>query len=113
MPLANNALGLEALEAGDASARGRAFHCRATTRDPGADALWMNLAKAQRLRRDDAGERAALERVLAIDQTHPMALIRLAELHERRGEMALATDRWSAFETLSRSFADPTPELPR
>ena len=73
--------------------------------------LWMNLAKAQRLRGDDAAERAALERVLAIDQTHPMALIRLAELHERRGEMALATDRWSAFETLSRSFPDPTPDL--
>ena len=71
----------------------------------------MNLAKAQRLRNDDAAERAALERVLAIDQTHLMALIRLAELHERRGEMALATDRWSAFETLSRSFPDPTPEL--
>ena len=107
---ANNALGLEALNGGDA-ARAADHFTRATTTDPAADALWMNLAKAQRLQGDDAAERAALERVLALDQTHPMALIRLAELHERRGEMALATDRWSAFETLSRSFADPTPEL--
>ena len=108
--LANNVLGLEALNANDA---GRAIDhfTRATAADPGADALWMNLAKAQRQRNDDAAERAALEQVLAINQTHPMALIRLAELHERRGETALATDRWGAFETLSRSFPESTPDL--
>ena len=107
---ANNALGLDALNSNDAD-RAASFFARATAADPGADALWMNLAKARRLLGDDAGERAALEQTLSIDQTHPMALIRLAELHERRGEIALATDRWSAFETLSKSIPDPTPEL--
>ena len=107
---ANNALGLEALSAGDAD-RAIAHLERATTADPTAHALWMNLAKAQRLAKKDAAERAALEQVLSIDQAHPMALIRLAELHERRGETALATDRWGAFETLAKSFPDPTPDL--
>ena len=107
---ANNALGLEALNANDGE-RAADHFSRATAADPSAEALWMNLAKAQRQRSDDAAERAALEQVLSIDQTHPMALIRLAELHERRGEIALATDRWSAFEMLSRSFPQPTPEL--
>jgi len=107
---ANNALGLDALNSNDAD-RAASFFARATAADPGADALWMNLAKARRLLGDDTGERVALEQTLSIDQTHPMALIRLAELHERRGEIALATDRWSAFETLSKSIPDPTPEL--
>jgi aspartyl/asparaginyl beta-hydroxylase (cupin superfamily) len=107
---AHNALGLEALNADDGERAARHF-ARATKTDPTAEPLWMNLAKAQRMLKDDAAERAALEQVLSIDQTHPMALIRLAELHERRGEIALATDRWSAFEMLSKSFTQPTPEL--
>ncbi len=107
---AHNALGLEALNANDGNGAADHFE-QATTSDPTAEALWMNLAKAQRLRTDDGAERAALEQVLAIDQTHPMALIRLAELHERRGELALASDRWGAFETLSKSFPETTPEL--
>ena len=107
---ANNVLGLEALNANDAD-RAIDHFARATAADPQAAALWMNLAKAQRQRNDDAAERAALEHVLGLDQTHPMALIRLAELHERRGEMALAIDRWSAFETLSQSFPESTPDL--
>ena len=107
---ANNALGLEAMNGGDVE-RAIGHFDRAIAADPAAHALWMNLAKAQRLRKDDAAERAALEQVLAIDQAHPMALIRLAELHERRGEIALATDRWGAFEALSKTFPEPTPDL--
>jgi aspartate beta-hydroxylase len=107
---ANNALGLEALGANDPE-RAAGHFVRATATDPGAESLWMNLAKARRQLADDAGERAALEQVLSIDQVHPMALIRLAELHERRGEIALATDRWSGFEAISRGFPQPTPEL--
>ena len=89
----------------------RDHFARATSGDPTADALWMNLAKAHRLLADDEAERAALEQVLSINQAHPMALIRLAELHERRGELALATDRWGAFETLSRSIPEPPADL--
>jgi len=106
----NNALGLGALAANDA-ARATQHFDRATAADPAAAALWMNLAKAHRQLDDDAAERAALDEVLQIDQTHPMALIRLAEMHERRGEIAFATDRWGAFEALSKGFPEPTPEL--
>jgi len=83
----------------------------AATADPSAIALWMNLAKAQRLAGDDEAERAALEQALAIDQLHLMALIRLAELHERRGEMGAATDRWTVVIGLCAQIPNPTPQL--
>jgi hypothetical protein len=71
----------------------------------------MNLAKAQRLAGDNDAERAALERALELDQVHLMALIRLAELHERLGEMGSATDRWNLVLGLCAKIANPTPEL--
>ena len=74
-------------------------------------ALWMNLAKAHRLAGDDEAERAALEQALAIDQLHLMALIRLAELHERRGELGAATDRWTMVLGLCAQIPNPTPQL--
>jgi len=103
-------MGLAALEAGNA---GEAIeHFRAATgADPSAIALWMNLAKAQRLAGDDGAERAALERALAIDQLYLMALIRIAELHERRGEAGSATDRWAMVLGLCAQIPNPTPEL--
>ena len=109
-PRSLNALGLAALDAGiinDAIGHFRA----ATEQDPHAPALWMNLAKAHRLARDDEAERIALEQVLSIDQLHLMALIRLAELHERLGEKGAATDRWSMVLGLSAQVANPSPEL--
>lgn len=109
-PRANNALGLSALDAGDAA---QAIHhfTLATRGDPDVSVLWMNLAKAHRLAHDDAGERAALEQVLLIDQLDVMASIRLAELHERRGELAAATDRWTMVLGLCQQIASPTPQL--
>jgi aspartate beta-hydroxylase len=83
----------------------------ATAADPSAIALWMNLAKAHRLAGDDAAERAALEEALAIDQLYLMALIRLAELHERRGEVGSAADRWIMVLGLCAQISDPTPQL--
>jgi hypothetical protein len=71
----------------------------------------MNLAKAHRMSGDDDAECASLERALEIDQLHLMALIRLAELHERRGEMGSATDRWNLVLGLCAKIANPTPEL--
>lgn len=109
-PRANNALGLIALEAGDAAEAIRCFTL-ATLRDPSVSVLWMNLAKAHRLAGDDDGERAALDQVLAIDQLDVMASIRLAEFHERRGELGAATDRWTMVLGLCRQVADPTPQL--
>ena len=109
-PVARNALGLEALQLGRADLAAEHFE-RAVRGDPAAPALWMNLAKARRLQGDDAGERIALEGALSIDQTHLMALIRMAELHERRNEPALAAERWAGVVALSAQIPNPTPEL--
>jgi len=109
-PAARNALGLEALERRDARSAAEHFHI-ACSRDPGAPPLWMNLARAQRELGDPEAERAALERVLMIDQRDLLALIRLAELHERLGEEALAAQRWSAVISLSAGIGDRSAEF--
>ena len=109
-PQLRNALGLAALDAGDARAA-IGYFTAAAQADPTATALWMNLAKAQRLAGDDDAERRALEEVLAIDQIHLMALIRLAELHERRGELGSATDRWNVALNFLVQIPDPSPPL--
>jgi Tfp pilus assembly protein PilF len=75
-----NRLGLDALRSGDARAASEHFE-RACRADPAAADLQINLATAQRLLKDDAAERAALEAALSIDQRNLMALIRLAQLH--------------------------------
>jgi len=63
------------------------------------------------MRRDDAGERQALEAALMIDQRHLATRIRLAELHERRGETHEATINWSSVVALSAHIDEPSPEL--
>jgi aspartate beta-hydroxylase len=109
-PMARNALGMEALAAGDARLAAEHFE-RACRGDPRAPALWINLAKARRLLEDSEGERQALEQALAVDQTHLMALIRLAQLHERLGEDAQATERWSGVLALANQIESPPLEL--
>lgn len=109
-PRALNALGLKALEAGD-FAEAIGLFSAATAHDPTAPALWMNLAKAHRGAGDDEAERQALESALATDQLHLLALIRLAELHERLGEVGAAADRWAAVLGLSARIAEPSAEL--
>ena len=110
LPKERNALGLAALDAGGANEAIEHFTA-ALAADPSAPALWMNLAKAQRLAGNDVAERTALERALAIDQLHLMALIRLAELHERRGELGSATDCWNVAMSLLVQMPGPTPQL--
>jgi aspartyl/asparaginyl beta-hydroxylase (cupin superfamily) len=110
LPYELNELGLTALEAGRSDEAIQHFRAAAEA-DPSLATLWMNLAKAHRLLGEDDAERAALEQALAIDQFHLMALIRLAELHERRGENGSATDRWAIFLGLCAQNANPTPEL--
>ena len=109
-PQLRNALGLAALEAGDAG-KAIGHFTAAAEADPTATALWMNLAKAQRLAGNDDAERSALEQTIAIDPIHLMALIRLAELHERRGELGSATDRWNIALGFLVQFPNPTPQL--
>lgn len=93
-PQSLNAHGVRALAAGDAAAA-RPLFARAVVLDPQAAALWLNLAKADRLLRDDAAERASLDRALTIDPRDLMGLIRSAELHQRRGELPQAVAAWS------------------
>ena len=109
-PAAHNILGMDALEREDAAAAARHFEAAARA-DPRAAALWINLAKAHRLAGDDAAERSALESALETDQRQLMALIRLAELHERRGEMAEATGRWTAVAMLSAEHVSVPADL--
>jgi aspartate beta-hydroxylase len=105
-----NRLGMESLRSGDAGAAADHF-TRACRADPAAAELWINLATAHRLLGDDERERTALEQTLAIDQRNLMALIRLAQLHERLAEEGPATSRWSAVLTLASAIDQPSPEL--
>lgn len=105
-----NAQGLAALRAGDAALAVTHF-AAAIEADPGAGSLYRNLAHAHRLCGDDAGERAALERALTCDQRDVQALIRLAQLHERRDERRDALHRWSAVVQLGAQIATPSPDL--
>ena len=105
-----NRRGMESLRSGDAAAAAEHFNqaCRA---DPAAAELWINLATAYRLLGDDERERSALEQTLAIDRRDLMALIRLAQLHERLAEEGPATNRWSDVLALASAIDQPAPEL--
>jgi aspartyl/asparaginyl beta-hydroxylase (cupin superfamily) len=103
-------LGLDALEAGQVD-QAVQYLMAASAEDPSEPALWMNLAKAHRTAADDEGERAALEKVLEIDQLHLMGRLRLAELHERRSELGAATDHWAMFLGVCVNIPNHTPEL--
>lgn len=107
-PQARNRLGMLALEDGRFDEAEAQFR-RAAAADPGAPELWMNVATARRRMHDDAGERDALMRVLDCDQRHLGGLVRLAELHERRNEAALAMLRWSNVLELARAIDNPAP----
>ena len=109
-PAALNSLGIKAMEAGDFGAA-QALLGRAVAADPRAIPLWMNLAKAQRGAGDAEGERESLLSALRMDQTDFMALIRLAELHQRLGEDAQASARWSSVLTLAAHLPGRSAEL--
>lgn len=109
-PTARNWLGADALARTDA--RSAAMHFEsACKREPAEPSHWINLATAHRVLRDDEGERAALEKALGIDQRDLLALVRIAELHERLGEETQAAERWTAVLALSSTINDPSPEF--
>ena len=105
-----NRLGMEALRADDPYAAVEHFE-RACRADPDSAELRVNLATAYRALGDADAERAALESALATDQRNLMALIRLAQLHERLGEERAATERWSAVLSLAAAIDEPSPEF--
>lgn len=109
-PTARNWLGADALARADA--RSAATHFKiACKREPDELSHWINLATAYRVLGDVDCERAALEEALAIDQTDLLALVRIAELHERLGEETLAAERWTAVLAFSSGINDPSPEF--
>lgn len=109
-PVAHNMLGLEALARGDFDTAKRHLEA-AVAADPNGIALWLNLAKARRESGDSEGERAALRSALETDQRNLNALIRLAQLHERQGELGDAAVRWAAVVALAGEHFSPPPEL--
>jgi len=109
-PMALNMLGLNALAEGDHAGAAN-FLRRAIAADPASPDLWMNLARALREGGDEPGEREALEGALAIDQRHFMALVRMAEWFERRGEDARAAERWAGVLAMSALLEQRTPAL--
>ena len=109
-PTARNWLGADALAREDASAAAVHFEI-ACKRQPRELGHWINLATAHRSLGDSDRERAALEQALGIDQTDLLALIRMAELHERLGEERPAAERWAAVIALSSNIKDPSPEF--
>lgn len=109
-PHALNSLGMRALADND-PARALPLFRAAAEADPREPALWLNVAKAQRLMQDDEGEKASLEAALAIDRRHFMALLRKAELHERRGERHDAAEAWNGVAALADQAGDLPPGL--
>jgi aspartyl/asparaginyl beta-hydroxylase (cupin superfamily) len=109
-PTARNWLGADALARTDAPSAATHFEI-ACKREPGERSHWINLATAHRILGDANRERAALEGALAIDQTDLLALVRLAELHERLGEETPAAERWTAVLALASGIQDPSPEF--
>ncbi|MCL6729201.1 aspartyl/asparaginyl beta-hydroxylase domain-containing protein [Sphingomonas hankyongi] len=109
-PTARNWLGADALARSDAGTAAMHFEiaCRG---EPGQRSHWLNLAAARRTLGDSERERAALEKALAIDQTDLLALVRIAELHERLGEKTPAAERWTAVLALSSGINNPTQEF--
>jgi aspartyl/asparaginyl beta-hydroxylase (cupin superfamily) len=108
--MALNARGMEALTRGTFAEAAELFE-RAAAADPAAPPLWINLATALRNAGDADGERAALQRVLELDQRHLTANIRLAELHERLGEDGKAAFRWSGVLAIAQALPDRPPAL--
>ena len=109
-PTARNWLGADALARTDAPTAAMHFEI-ACKREPRERSHWINLATAHRIQGDGERERIALEAALGIDQTDLLALIRLAELHERLREARPAAERWTAVLALSKNISDPSPEF--
>lgn len=91
-----NVAGMRALASGEANAA-RALLERAATLDAQTPLLWVNLALAHRELRDEAAERDALEKALAIDPRYFPALLHKARLFERQGRLKAAAYMYHAF----------------
>lgn len=107
-PAALNSAGMAALREQRFADAATAFEAAAKA-DPGATALWRNLATARRALGDDRAELAALDAALDIDRRDFMAWLRKAEAHQRLNEEAQAFAAWQAVLQLAVHL-DPMPD---
>ena len=107
-PHALNARGMRALADRDAEHARGCFEAAAAA-DPKEAALWMNAATACRMLGDAVGEEQSLNRALDIDRRNFMALLRLAELHERLARHVEAAQAWAHVVQFARTVSDPPP----
>jgi aspartyl/asparaginyl beta-hydroxylase (cupin superfamily) len=99
-PLTQNIAGLHAVHAGDALAARRHFEL-AIAKDDRNPAYWLNLATALRRLDLPQEELKALERVLAIEPRHLLALLQKASLLELQGKTKAAAKVYeSAVQTI-------------
>jgi len=104
-----NVAGMRALASGDAGTA-RPLLERAASIDPATPLLWVNLALAHRGLRDEAAERDALEKALALDPRYFPALLHKARLFERQGKLKAAAYMYNAFlACLPRDTQPPPP----
>lgn len=103
-----NARGMRALTDGD-FARARECFEQAATADPREPVLLVNLATACRGLADEAGEEGALKAALDLDRRHFIALLRLAELHQRTGREKEAAIGWSGIVQLASATSERPP----
>lgn len=109
-PRLHNTRGMRALADQD-FAQAQASFAAAAAADPKEPALRLNLATACRAAGDDEGERRALQSALDIDRRHFIALLRIAELHERLGEEAEAAQRWSNIVQMASAMTERPPRV--
>ncbi len=104
-PRLNNARGMRALADSDFAVAKERF-AAASAADPKEPALWLNLATACRSLGDDEGERQALQAALDLDRRLFVAVLRMAELHERLGEAVAAAQAWSHVVQMASAMAE-------
>jgi aspartyl/asparaginyl beta-hydroxylase (cupin superfamily) len=107
-PAALTAAGLEALQRGDAAAAREHFGRATAIAGAGADA-WFGLSLAHRRLRAPEAERAALERVLAVEPRHVPALIRKGDLYTESSEARSATPFYRAALKIAGTMSQPPP----
>lgn len=105
-----NARGMRALADDDLDLALRCF-AGAAAADPAQPVLWINQATVHRARGDDDAERDSLLRALAIDRLNFTAQLRMAELHQRKGDGIAAATGWSGVLQMAAGMPDRPPAV--